>query len=304
MASTAHLHFPPLMVGPRSSLREPVPAFPRPVAPPLPSSTCTQIPISPRGSPVRYFLPPPCLHTPSAHTPPFRPRPSAQSPDGPGWWCCVLCPPVPYASASPSLCSTPSLGIFWSLIPVRCPFAQKLEACAHPLSSNRSTKPLPLRYSAMTAPFRLPGSSPLPPSSSPPCRHDTILVCRGSVGVVSDEVFMCKSRSHPYIIYKDVVQPKMSPFSVRHLILVKFKVWSQLYQLIYLAFSYLKIVYEIVLALNCVVSNFIFFTVPEKINLKFFRYDFFAFFNNAHFDIYFSWEITILWLNKIISLSK
>ena len=53
---------------------------------------------------------------------------------------------------------------------------------------------------------------------------------------------------------------------------------SQLYQPIYLAFSYLNSERDFQ-ALNFVVSNFIlFFTVPEKINLKFFRYGFFCFF--------------------------
>ena len=93
------------------------------------------------------------------------------------------------------------------------------------------------------------------------------------------------------------VQPKPPPFSTRHLIWLNYKVVSQLFQLIYLAFSYLNIVRHFPGTELCR-DNFIslFSTVLEKINLHFFAMDFLAFFNNAHFNIYFSWELTILWL--------
>ena len=96
----------------------------------------------------------------------------------------------------------------------------------------------------------------------------------------------------------------MSPFSTHHLIWVNYKLLSQLFPLIYRAFPYLNSVRHFQ-ALNCVVGNFLLFcsTVLEKINLKSYRHDSFAYFNNAHFHIYFSLELTILWLNKITFLS-
>ena len=48
-------------------------------------------------------------------------------------------------------------------------------------------------------------------------------------------------RSYPFLTSViDVVQPKTSPFSTRHLILVKYNFLSQLYQPISLLFSYLN----------------------------------------------------------------
>ena len=49
--------------------------------------------------------------------------------------------------------------------------------------------------------------------------------------------------------------------------------------------------------LNCFYSS-------RENQLQVFCYGFFWFFNNAHFHIYFSWELIILWLTKIISLVK
>ena len=57
-ASTACLHFPPSSGGPRSSLRDPVTALPRPIASPFPSLNFYQVSVSPSGSPVRGSLPP------------------------------------------------------------------------------------------------------------------------------------------------------------------------------------------------------------------------------------------------------
>ena len=50
--STAGMHFDPILGVPRISLREHVTDFPRPVAPPLPYSTYSQVPVIPRSSPV------------------------------------------------------------------------------------------------------------------------------------------------------------------------------------------------------------------------------------------------------------
>ena len=136
---------------------KPLSTFPCMVAPTLPSSTCAQVPISPRGSPVRGYLPPSaCLHHPQTWSPlqqtltggpvPCRSRSVALRSSS----------PVPCASASPSSCSAPSLGVFWSLIPVVYTFVRKLEAWAPPLPENFSPKLLPPRYLAILAPFSLP----------------------------------------------------------------------------------------------------------------------------------------------------
>ena len=84
----------------------------------------------------------------------------------------------------------------------------------------------------------------------------------------------------------DGVHPKTPRFSTRYLIWVNNKVVRQKFQLIYLAFSYLNSVRHFQ-ALNCVVNTPK--TSPEKINLQLFCYELLAFFNNAHFHIYFSW---------------
>ena len=84
----------------------------------------------------------------------------------------------------------------------------------------------------------------------------------------------------------DMVQPKKSPFSTHHLIWVNYKVVSQLFQLIYLVFSYLNRVQHISGIELC--QEQFFSMVPEKINLQLFCYGFSCFFNNAHFHIYFS----------------
>ena len=112
-ASTSCLLFSPLMGSPRSSSRKPLSDLPCPVAPPLPSLTLrNQVPVSPRVFPYGgtfLSLPASNIHTPTP--PPCRPRLAAQSPAGPGWWRCVLCLHVPCGTTSPSLCSTPSLGV-------------------------------------------------------------------------------------------------------------------------------------------------------------------------------------------------
>ena len=61
--------------------------------------------------------------------------------------------------------------------------------------------------------------------------------------------------------------------------------------------------YDIFQSFNCVVSFFIYFcfAVLEKTNLQFFRCWFFYFFNIAYFHVYFSRDLTFLWLNKTIS---
>ena len=100
-----------------------------------------------------------------------------------------------------------------------------------------------------------------------------------------------------YNVTNDGVQPKTPPLSTRHLIWVNYKVVSQLFQLIYLKFSYSNSVRHFQ-ALNCVVS---------KNNLRFQRkstYSFFAMDFLAFSIIHFFWELTIFWLNKIIPLSK
>ena len=66
---------------------------------------------------------------------------------------------------------------------------------------------------------------------------------------------------HPALI--DVVQPKMFPFSTNHLIWVNYKVVSQLFDLIYMVFSYLNSVWHFQ-ALNCVVINFSFHSSREN----------------------------------------
>ena len=53
LTSTACLKLLPMTGGPRSSLSEPVTASTHTVSPPLPSSTCNQVPVGPRGSLVR-----------------------------------------------------------------------------------------------------------------------------------------------------------------------------------------------------------------------------------------------------------
>ena len=100
----------------------------------------------------------------------------------------------------------------------------------------------------------------------------------------------------------DGFQPKMFHFSTCHLILVNYKVLSHLSQTISLSFLYLSSIRQNLVIELCR-DNFvyIYFTVAEKKNLKFFTMVFFAVFNNALFHFYLSWELTILWLTKIIS---
>ena len=104
----------------------------------------------------------------------------------------------------------------------------------------------------------------------------------------------------------DGVQPKTPPFSTRHLIWVKWKVLSQLFQLIYLLFLYLNSVRHFSVIEFCreQFAYFIFSRFQRKSTYSFFAMDLLAFFNNTHFHIYFSWELTIFWINNIISLSK
>ena len=68
-----------------------------------------------------------------------------------------------------------------------------------------------------------------------------------------------------------------------------------------LLFSYLNSVQH-----NSVIELFreqLFLMVPEKI-AESFLLCFFSFFNNALFHVYFVWELTILWLTKILFLCK
>ena len=70
-------------------------------------------------------------------------------------------------------------------------------------------------------------------------------------------------------------------------------------------FSYLNILrYNLVIELCHEQIRFSFFLWFLKTNLKLSRYWFFDFFNNALFHIYFSRELTILWLSKIRSYCK
>ena len=92
-SSIARLRFPIIPAGLRSSSREPVNAFPCPVAPPFLSLTCVQVPVSLRSSPVRGYLPPStCLHHP--HTPP---------------------PPLPESTGGPVPCRSPVVDVGWSV---------------------------------------------------------------------------------------------------------------------------------------------------------------------------------------------
>ena len=64
----------------------------------------------------------------------------------------------------------------------------------------------------------------------------------GKIGV-KNNVGRCNLVDRTYYQVRkinDVVHPKTSPFSTRHLIWVKYKVLIQLYQLIFLSFSYLN----------------------------------------------------------------
>ena len=88
----------------------------------LPSSSCppfafldfqNQVPVVPRFLLSRgTFLPLPASTIGVPDSPPCRPQLATQSPAGPGWWCCVILPPVPCDYASPSPCSAPSLDFF------------------------------------------------------------------------------------------------------------------------------------------------------------------------------------------------
>ena len=107
---------------------------------------------------------------------------------------------------------------------------------------------------------------------------------------------VCKNKSKinssPRNFTLDMVQPKTSSFSTRHLIWGKLKFVSQLFQLIYLAFSYLNSVRHFQ-ALNCVVSIFYFFsTVPEKINVQFFLPWIFLIFSIMHISTFNSPKIS------------
>ena len=86
------------------------------------------------------------------------------------------------------------------------------------------------------------------------------------------------------------VQPKTSPFYTRHLIWANYKVASQLFKLIYLEFSYLNNVRHFSGIELCHEQKNL--RLQRKSTYSFFAMDFLAFFNNAHFHIYFSWELT------------
>ena len=74
-ASTDRLRFPPMPFAPTSFLREPVTAFPHPVALPLSFLTCAQVPVVPRGFPFPGPLTPSTwLHNTHTHSPPCQPR--------------------------------------------------------------------------------------------------------------------------------------------------------------------------------------------------------------------------------------
>ena len=72
-ASISRLRFPPLMCNPRSSSREPMSDFPRPVAPPLLRPQPAQSgPCRPQGYPVQgYLILSSCLHHPHSQSPPL-----------------------------------------------------------------------------------------------------------------------------------------------------------------------------------------------------------------------------------------
>ena len=103
-----------------------------------------------------------------------------------------------------------------------------------------------------------------------------------------------------------MVQTKASPFSIRHIIWVNYKVLSQLSQPIYLEFSYLNILRHFSDVELCR-EPFYFFWFHGFIENRLpvlFAIDFLAFFNNVDCYIYLFRYLKILWLNKSISLSK
>ena len=152
----------------------PVTDVPRPVPPPPPLHTrsATRSLMYPGvilSMGHLLLLPASIIHIPAhPHCQPW-PRPSPLPVSSGGVMFFFL--PVPYASASPSLCSMSSLGVFWSLIPFRCPFAQRREAWAPPIPGNCSPSPPPLHYSDMPLPLRL-LASPRPG----PCHYPLFLV--------------------------------------------------------------------------------------------------------------------------------
>ena len=128
------MRFPPIPGGPMSSSCEPVTDFLHLVDPPLQSSTCTQVPVSPKCSPVRGSFPPSaCLHHPHVRSPPLWPIPAAQSSAGTEWLalCYFVHFPLCILLALPMF--LPSLDVFWILIsPFGCPFALGKEAWPPP----------------------------------------------------------------------------------------------------------------------------------------------------------------------------
>ena len=119
-----------------------------------------------QGSPVRGSLTPSAyLHHPHDRLPPLasldrRPIPLPVLSGCP----CVLLSPVLCKSASPSLFSARSLGVFWSLISFfGRTFALGREAWAPPIPGNSLTKTLSSRYLAMPLSFSLtPPPVPVP----------------------------------------------------------------------------------------------------------------------------------------------
>ena len=110
---------------------------------------------------------------------------------------------------------------------------------------------------------------------------------------------------HPRRPEFDVVQPKTSPFSTCHLIWVNYKVLSELSQPISLSNSHLNSArHNLVIEFCREKFIYLFFYGSRENQLEVFLLCLFCFFNNAHSQIYFFWELTILWLNQIIPLSK
>ena len=129
LASTACLCFPPLMGSPMSSLRDPVSAFPRPVALTLPYSICAINSLSATWFSRQGVLSSLSLPTPSTH--PLPPsvgldrRTSTLPVPGGGivffFPLYPVCPPSPHCVPRRVLVSSEVLFL-------GCPFAQKLEA--------------------------------------------------------------------------------------------------------------------------------------------------------------------------------
>ena len=92
----------------------------------------------------------------------------------------------------------------------------------------------------------------------------------------------------------DVVHPKTYPFSTLHIIWVNCKYLSQSSQPMSLLFSYLDSVRHSLFIELCREQVFLYGSRENQ--PKVFSLWFFTFFNNTHFHIDFTWNLTILWL--------